>query len=114
MDIFQGCPIPLKQCVTMQLFLSGFPVKQRNSENLGKLLLQPNITKALAEFADLTSGIQEFMIGARPGRMGQGVDIQLHGIPWFAPGGAGLKGCAICHDNVNFMVGRVSVWFHDL
>ena len=45
--------------------------------------------------------------------MGFGVNVQIHGIPWLSPSGAGFKRRSIGHHNRNFMVFWVNARFHN-
>jgi hypothetical protein len=59
------------------------------------------------------SGIGQFPLATHPSGMGFGVNVQIHGVPWLSPSGAGFKRCPIGHNNRNFMVFGVNARFHN-
>ena len=53
-------------------------------------LFQAELLETLVESGELTAGVEQAMVAARPGRMRRRIDIQTQGIALFPVGRAGL------------------------
>jgi hypothetical protein len=91
-----------------RLFGPGFPKSscdQSLNTQVGKLAFELGYTSA---------SIQHVLVAAGPCRVGGGVDIEVHGVPLFAPSGAGMILGTIGHDDFDGVVIGMNVRLHGM
>jgi len=73
--------------------------------------LDTEVFEFLVELGELASGIHQ-SVYARPSRMGRRINIQLHGVIRRAPCRSSRELGTVCHHDLDFMVIRVNILFH--
>src|SRR5438093_11600326 len=76
------------------------------------LLAEGEPAKALVEAGDVAAAVEHACAAARPGRMDLGVDVELQGVAFLAPGGAGLEGGAVGHLHLDHVIIGMGVALH--
>jgi hypothetical protein len=75
------------------------------------LALEIDILESVFELGQLPPSIHK-AVNACPGGVGIWVNVKAHSVTFFAPSGARLKACPICHNDVDGMILWVNIFLH--
>ena len=80
---------------------------------MGSLLPGADAAEARGELRQTATTVEQLLRTARPSRMGVRINIELHLVTGFAPGGAGGEFGSISHDNGDGVVVWMNIGLHD-
>src|SRR5215468_913412 len=83
-----------------------------HAEGAHALFLEPDARELLLEPREPPAAIHQLLLTAGPGRMRLGVDVEVHGVAFLAPGAAGGEFSTVGHHHLDGVIVRMQVEFH--
>src|SRR5215471_17905658 len=83
-----------------------------HAERAHALFLEPDARELLLEPREPPAAIHQLLLTAGPGRMRLGVDVEVHGVAFLAPGAAGGEFSTVGHHHLDGVIVWMQVEFH--